>query len=87
MVVKTYKGDKVTKLTVEETFRFRGNIGGIAAISKGAVNAKLDGISDSNGANTVESRAILSQREIVKTGAEPQDLLQRHLRFVCISGT
>ena len=39
MVVKTYKGDKVTKLTVEETFRFRGNIGGIAAISKGAVNA------------------------------------------------
>ena len=42
MVAKTYKGDKVTKLTVEETFRFRGNIGSIVVRSKGAVNAKLD---------------------------------------------
>ena len=62
MVVKTRKGDEVMKLTVDEVFRFRDNIGGQVNLN-GAVNAFLNIGSDREVADTVDSGARLSQCE------------------------
>ena len=58
-MVKTCKGDEVMKLTVDEVFRFRDNIGG-QVFHNGAVNAFLNTRSDSEAADTVDSRARLT---------------------------
>ena len=59
VVFNACKEDEGMKLTVDEVFRYKNIVGGRAS-RKDTVNALLDFIGDSNGANAVDSRARLS---------------------------
>ena len=68
MRVRTCKEDEAMKLTVDEVFTFRDNVGGREKRND-AVNAYLDILGDRNVADTVDSLAPLSQREVVKAAS------------------